>query len=244
MEYQNQDGHPALIKAYVANNDIWTFQFMFDHIVRIGDYVTCSCFKDLKCSAFSFTIKRIFPLDSTNFLRTENFIYPSTLPPICCPICLEESKWINRGIIFCFCKQCLQPFHKKCISKAVAKNHTLCPYCRTSLSSLSHVFSTDTVEPVVKEGNLEKVKSMEKIWIEEAEKIIWDRPKKKQNEQGKAMINNESFAYEIGKWTRKGNEDEDFFQREDDEDLPPINSEIIQQSFKSFEGFDVKSRLI
>jgi len=220
----------------------------------LGDYITCRCYGDFVCNSFRFIIQRIWKVEP-NTLHRSQVINPSTMPPIQCPICLEEEQWKNRGISFCFCKKCLQPFHRNCMEIAVSSGHTQCPFCRTDLNSMSIVFSEDKSGEKMNEDNNNEEKAKKEFisnekakkdniseeelrakWFQEIKNINWDK-------QVTSTYEPTEFSNLVGQCTMKGIDVETLFINDEYEDVDLPNTVHLPQ-YNGFEGFDFTSRTI
>lgn len=129
--------------VWVGGNMVWNFRFpdVRDHVVRLGSYFTCTCYGDLKCERLLTVADRILvkrPLSKAELIDASNL-------QIHCPICLETENFHNRGYFWCFCRQCLQPFHKECLQKnLLGGGNELCPYCRAHISNMTETFNSVT----------------------------------------------------------------------------------------------------
>lgn len=135
-----------LVEANVnPANHCWEFTFKAkgkgkrgqEHLVRLGNHFTCSCRGDDKCHYQNVISDRVLnerPKGRSDYVHAENL-------RIKCGICHELSPFVRRGDDFCFCKQCLEPFHRECMSTNVREyGSKTCPHCRSPIAHNSDIF--------------------------------------------------------------------------------------------------------
>lgn len=130
----------AFQRSYEGSNDVWHFLFLIqgqEHLVRIGDYITCTCRGDLQCKALVRIVQKIF---INKDVKKEDLISPIGKMKLKCPICLQTRLWKLRGADYCFCKRCLQPYDKDCIQDCIKHRILKCETCNETLDSMSSLF--------------------------------------------------------------------------------------------------------
>lgn len=138
-------------RVWVGANMVWNFQFP-GHKVQLGSHFTCTCYGSLECERLLWIADRILVNRPTNKAQ---LIDASSLQ-INCAVCLDTQPFANRGALWCFCRVCLQPFHKQCFQEYLKKgfNHT-CPTCRSAIHNMTETFNVDSAN----ESNSESLKS-------------------------------------------------------------------------------------
>jgi len=128
-----------LKEAQVQPNQVWAFRFKSkkeEHFVQVGDYFTCTCYKDDKCPYFCLICQRIFSKNAKE-LKKENFISVRSIGKVKCTLCYVKNYWENRGIDYSFCVKCVGILCNNCAIETKEK----CPWCREP-NYLSRTFTS------------------------------------------------------------------------------------------------------
>jgi hypothetical protein len=108
----------------IRQNSVLVFPYEPEHIVKIGDYITCTCYEDWKCDYLKKTVQRIW--DTNEEFITYYLKKTERMPSISCPICLEDFKYLNRGSGLSICDTCLRVFCMNCVNNLASPT---CPLC-------------------------------------------------------------------------------------------------------------------
>jgi hypothetical protein len=107
-------------------NGVLVFPYQLDHTVRIGDHITCSCREDWSCDFLKNTVQRLW--DTNRDFPRDFLVYTSRMPPIRCPICFEDYKYLSRGSDLSICGTCLRVSCVECVMKLSSSQ---CPICQS-----------------------------------------------------------------------------------------------------------------
>lgn len=161
-----------LDKASRSSNNVVHFPVKVDglpHLVRVGSYVTCSCHGDWSCPALRKVVQRLW--DTERDFTSSELCSTARMPPLVCNICLEESRWGERGVTWSFCDTCFKVLHKTC-HQTYKKGE--CTVCREGTLELIPI---GNLEPEPEPFPLPEAKTKKYVGPEEAWKAaleMWD----------------------------------------------------------------------
>lgn len=123
---------------------VWNFRFPGGkHLVQLGSHFTCICYRSLGCERLLTIADRILVERPT----TKAQLIDASSLELSCPICLETERFQHRGFYWCFCRQCLKPFHKECLQNNLAQGvNQLCPNCRCPILNMTATFNSSTTK--------------------------------------------------------------------------------------------------